>query len=225
MSDSQNNPVPEDDEISDDLNPGAFAEELGDDVAAAADDQNESDGGRMADRIAELEEQLAHSKDQMLRVLADAENTKRLALKERDDGSKYAVASFARDILGFADNFRRGIEAIPQELKSEDDRVAGVVTGIESMEKDLLGVFDKHGIHKIEPMGEIFNPNFHEVMFETPGTGKPAGTVVQVVEAGYLLKDRLLRPARVGVAKDEGQGQGSDGNPGAEPGVTIDTEA
>ena len=122
-----------------------------------------------------------------------------------------------RDLLYVADNIRRALESIPEDLQQADERIAGVISGIDAIEKELLKNFERHGIRKIEPMDEIFDPNFHEVMFEAPGTGKPAGTIIQMVEPGYILHDRLLRPARVGVAKDEGQGGGNDRH--------IDTEA
>lgn len=162
------------------------------------------EGEDPAARIAALEEEVRTAKDQALRALAEAENTRRRALKEREDVRKYAVADFARDLLDFADNFRRAIDSIPAGLAGGDERVKSVVAGIEAMEREILSRFEKHGIRKIEPLGEPFNPNFHEVMFEAPGTGKPAGAVIQVVESGYMLHDRLLRPARVGVAKDDG---------------------
>jgi molecular chaperone GrpE len=170
-------------------------------------------------QIAALEAALKDAKDQTLRALADAENTRKRALRERDDAGKYAISAFARDLLDFTDNFRRAMGAIPAELRS-DERISAVLTGIEAMEKDLLATLSKHGIQKIEPMDEPFNPNFHEVMFEAPGTGKPGGTIIQVVEPGYIIKDRLLRPARVGVAK------GDDAPPaGGHSGGRIDTQA
>lgn len=155
-------------------------------------------------QVAALEAELARMKDHLLRALADVENTRKRGQREREDAGKFAIASFARDLLGFADNFTRAIAAIPPELKQADERVASVVAGIEAMEKDLLSTFEKHGIQKIEPLDETFDANFHEVIFEAPGTGKPAATIIQVIEPGYILKDRLLRPARVAVAKDEG---------------------
>lgn len=172
------------------------------------------------DRTAALEAELVRMKDHMLRALADAENTRKRALKDREDAGKYAITSFARDLLDFTDNFRRALGAIPPDLKSVDDRFGNVITGIEAMQKEMLRVLEKHGITKIEPIDQPFDANFHEVMFEAPGTGKPAGTIVQVIEPGYVIKERLLRPARVGVAKDEGQGNGSK-----QPGTRIDTQA
>lgn len=171
-------------------------------------------------RIAELEAELDKSKENMLRALAESENTRRRASKDVQDARKYAVASFARDLLDFSDNFRRALDSIPDDLKEVDERISNVLTGIEAMEKDLLKTFDKNGIKKIEPIGEIFDPNYHEVMFEAPGSGQPAATIIELIEPGYVLGDRLLKPARVGIAKDEGQG----GNAPEEPGSQIDQE-
>lgn len=156
-------------------------------------------------RIFELQKQLDNMRDQALRALAEAENTRRRAQKEREDATRYSISSFARDMLEISDNLRRGIEAIPDDLKETDPRLQNVIEGIEATERGLIRAFDRHGIEKLEPTDEIFDPNFHEVMFEAPSTGKPAGTIIQLIEPGYMLKDRLLRPARVAVAKDEYQ--------------------
>lgn len=153
-----------------------------------------------ASRVLVLEKEVAEWKEKMLRALADAENTRRRAVKDREDAGKYAVTSFARDLLDFSDNFHRAIAAIPAELH-DDERVASIITGLEAMDANLLKTFEKHGITKIEPLDETFNPNFHEVMFEAPVPGKPAGIVIQVIEAGYVIADRLLRAAKVGVSK------------------------
>lgn len=152
--------------------------------------------------IKALQAEADSAKDKMMRALADAENTRRRAVKDRDDAGKFAVQGFARDMLTFSDNFHRAMGAIPPELAS-DDRIASVISGLDAMDRELLSVFEKHGIKKIEPMDEPFNPNYHEVMFEAPIPGKPGGIVIQVVEAGYVLNDRLLRAAKVGISKGE----------------------
>lgn len=168
-------------------------------------------------QISELQQQMAAVKDQGLRALAEADNVRKRALKDREDATKYAISNFARDLLDYTDNFKRAIDSIPEELKTTgDDRITNLLTGLEAMQRQLLQTFEKNGVKKIEPRDEPFNPHFHEVMFEIPGTGKPAGTIIQLVDAGYVLHDRLLRPARVGVAKDEGQGG---------PSHQIDTKA
>jgi molecular chaperone GrpE len=175
----------------------------------------DDEAARVAGVIEALQAEVAAAKDQTLRALADAENTRKRALKEREDAGKYAISAFARDLLEFSDNFHRAMDAIPAEVKA-DERIVAVITGIEAMEKDLFSTFEKHGIQKITPLGEMFNPNFHEALFEAPGTGKPGGMIIQVVEPGYIIKDRLLRPARVGVAKADD---------GAPAGGHVDTQA
>lgn len=172
------------------------------------------------DRIAELENELATLKDQALRALAEAENTRRRAVKEREDASKYAVSAFAKDLLDFADNFNRALKAMPDADDSMSGPVKSIIDGIEAMDKELLSTLQKHGIVKIEPMDEKFDPNFHEVMFEAPMPDKPAGTIIELIEPGYILHGRLLRPARVGVVKDDGQSDGDNGARGS-----IDTHA
>ncbi|MBI2235033.1 MAG: nucleotide exchange factor GrpE [Micavibrio aeruginosavorus] len=162
-------------------------------------------------RIAELEAELARMKDHMLRALADAENTRKRAIKEREDAGKFAVSAFARDMLDIADNFRRALDAIPEDARKGDDPlIKTLMAGIEAIERGLLKTFEKHGIKKLEPLGSVFDPNFHEVMFEAPVPGKTQGTIIQVIEPGYTLNERLLRPARVGIAKGE---PGGDSGP------------
>lgn len=166
-----------------------------------------------AERIAALEGEIARLKDHMLRALAETDNVRKRAAKEREDASKYAVSSFAKDMVEVADNFRRALDSIPEDVRKGDNPlVVNLLAGIDAIERTLLKSFEKHGIKRLEPLGEMFNPNFHEVMFEAPIPGKPAGMVIQLVEPGYTLNDRLLRPARVGVAKgDLGETAGNTG--------------
>lgn len=174
-------------------------------------------------KVEALQGELDATKDKMLRAVADAENTKRRALKERDDASKFAVSGFSRDLLPVADNLRRALDAIPDDVKS-DERIANLIDGIEATERELLRSFEKNGLQKIEPLEQKFDPNFHEVMFETPMPDKAPGTIIQVMETGYTLHGRLIRPARVGVVKDDGQAGGNA--PGSsDPGHNLDTEA
>lgn len=152
-------------------------------------------------RIQLLEEQLDRTKDQMIRALADAENSRKRAHKEREDASKFAVSSFARDLLSVADNLRRALEAVPEEILDDLPQIKNLTDGIEATERELLRCFESNGIVKIEPLDEKFDPNFHEVMFETPMPDKEAGTIIQVMEPGYVINERILRPARVGISK------------------------
>ena len=161
------------------------------------DDAQQDGGSSPDDIIAKLQQELLEARDRTMRALADSENTRKRALKDRDDAGKYAVASFARDLLDFGDNFRRALESLPE------DTPKAVMDGLQAMDKELLNTFERHGIRKIEPIDEPFDANYHEVMFEAPVPGKPAGVIIQVVEAGYVLNDRLLRAAKVGIAKAE----------------------
>jgi molecular chaperone GrpE len=163
------------------------------------------------EQIAKLQEELLQARERTMRALADSENTRKRAMKDRDDAGKYAVANFARDMLAFGDNFARALQAMP------DDTPPAVSEGLEAMEKELLSTFERHGIRKIEPLDEPFDANFHEVMFEAPNPDKPAGTIIQVIEAGYVLNDRLLRAAKVGIAK-----AGEENN--TDPGAQIDIQ-
>jgi molecular chaperone GrpE len=142
-------------------------------------------------------------KDQLLRAMAETENTRRRAQRDRDDAQKYGVANFARDMLTVADNLRRALEAIPAAQLESDEALKTLYDGIAATERQLEAALAKQQIERVWPEGERFDANMHQAMFEVPGSGKPAGTVVQVVQAGYKIHDRLLRPALVGVAKAE----------------------
>jgi molecular chaperone GrpE len=162
-----------------------------------------------AARIADLEKKLAEANDKTLRALAEAENTRRRGERERQDTAKFAVSSFARDLLSVADNLRRALTAIPADAREGNEQLKMIYAGVESTERALLQIFERNGIKKIDPTGEMFNPNFHEVIFETEAAGVVPGTIMQVIEPGYLIHDRLLRPARVGVAKGGAAGGGT----------------
>jgi molecular chaperone GrpE len=152
-------------------------------------------------RIAQLEKEVAHLRDQLLRALAEGENQRRRAQREREEAVKYAATGLARDLLTVSDNLRRALDAVPAGAAESHELLQILQAGVELVERELLAAFEKHGIRKITPQGERFDPNFHQAMFEVPGTDHPSGTVVQVMQPGYALGDRLLRPALVGVAK------------------------
>ena len=156
--------------------------------------------GAPAEEVAP-EDEIADLKDKLLRTLAENENIRRRARREREDTAKYAVANFARDMLGAADNLRRALDAIPKGAPGDDDSLGALIEGVQLTERALLSVFERHGIRKIDPIGEKFDHDFHEAMFEVPTNDAAPGTVVQVVEFGYLIHDRLLRAAKVGIAK------------------------
>lgn len=151
------------------------------------------------------EAEIARLNDRLLRALADLENLRRRAERDREEIAKYAVTGFAREILTVADNLRRALEAIPADAREGDELLNKLAIGVEATERELLAAFERHGIRRIEPLGDKFNHDLHQAMFEVENTGKPAGTVVEVLQVGYLLHDRLLRPAMVAVAKGEPQ--------------------
>ncbi len=155
-----------------------------------------------ADVIQALNAENVELKDRLLRALAETENVRRRAQREREDGQKYAVANFAKDLLSAADNLRRALESLP-ESEVRDEKTRSLLAGVAATERELLGVFERNGMRRIDPKGERFDHNFHQAIFETGNSGKPAGTIVEVLQPGYVLHDRLLRPAMVGVAKDD----------------------
>ncbi|APR51197.1 nucleotide exchange factor GrpE [Sphingomonas koreensis] len=152
------------------------------------------------DRVAELEAQLAEAQSASLYARAEAQNLLRRAQKEAEDARAYAATSFARDILSVADNLARALSAIPEELR-EDEKLKGLVTGLEATGRELDSVFARHGISKVSALGEALDPNRHQAMMEVPSADAAPGTIVQEIQTGYMIKDRLLRPALVGVAR------------------------
>jgi molecular chaperone GrpE len=152
------------------------------------------------ERVAAVEAELADTKDRLLRALAETENVRRRLQRERDDAGKYAAGAFAKDLLSPVDNLRRALDAMP-ESETIDERTRSLRDGVAATERELLAAFERHGLKRIDPKGERFDHNFHQAIFETERPDVPAGTVVEVLQPGYLLHDRLLRPAMVGVAK------------------------
>ncbi len=152
------------------------------------------------DRLAALEAEVAEWKDRALRAAAETENVRRRGQKEREDANKYAVSNFARDLVSSVDNLRRAVDSVP-EAKISDDLTRTLLAGVAATERELLNALEKNGVKRIDPKGERFDHNLHQAIFEAENTGQPAGTVVEVLQAGYVLHDRLLRPAMVGVAK------------------------
>jgi molecular chaperone GrpE len=155
------------------------------------------------DALAASRAEAAQLKDQLLRAMAETENTRRRAQRDREDAQKYGVSNFARDVLTVADNLRRALEAIPSAQLEIDEALKTLYEGVAATERQLEAALAKQQIERIWPEGERFDANLHQAMFEVPNSGKPPGTVVQVMQAGYKIHDRLLRPALVGVAKGE----------------------
>lgn len=176
---------------------------------AAAEAENTADESA-AVAAPTADEQIAELKDKLLRALAENENVRRRAERQQSEAGQYAITSFARDVLSIADNLHRALDAIPQGIRDNADGET-FVSGIEMTERELLASLERHGIRKIVPEGEKFDHNLHQAVFEVEDTDAPAGTVVQVVQPGYVIKDRLLRPAMVGVAKARPErGEGVD---------------
>lgn len=171
--------------------------------AEIAEEVREEGAGEAAfseiDRLAELEADLERARQDILYAQADTQNVRRRLEKEIQDARAYAATAFARDVLSVADNLSRALAAIPAELR-EDEKLKGLVVGIEATAKELESVFRKNGIEKIECLGQMLDPNKHQAMIEMPSDAEP-GTIVQELQSGYMIKDRLLRPALVGVAK------------------------
>jgi molecular chaperone GrpE len=156
-----------------------------------------------ARRNAELEAELAGVKDRLLRALAEQENSRRRAARERDEAVKFAESGLARDLLSTVDDLGRARNSVPEE-KMADETVQKLLTGVAAIERGLLDALEKHGIRRIYPLGEPFDPNRHQAVFLATDNEHLAGTVIEVLQPGYLHHDRLLRPATVGVAKAGG---------------------
>jgi len=155
-----------------------------------------------ADPTAALAKEAAELKDRLLRTLADMENLRRRTEREIADTRQYAVASFARDLLAVADNMERALNTLSADFRDQADPVVkSHVEGVELTERELLKVMEKHGIKKFDPQGQKFDPNLHQAMMQVPDLTVPDGTVVQVMAPGYMIGERVLRPALVGVAK------------------------
>ena len=151
----------------------------------------------LADRMAELQGEL-------LRAHAETENVRKRGERMVADAHKFAASGFAKDMVGVADNLQRALHAVAANRRQDNDLIDTVLTGVEAVERELVAAFQRHGIERIDPLDTPFDPNFHQAMFEVPDSGKPSGTIVQVLQPGYVINGRLLRPAMVGVAKGDG---------------------
>jgi molecular chaperone GrpE len=172
----------------------------GDETPAAEITQSEAE--RDAAAVQALIAENASLKDKVLRTLAEMENLRRRTDKEVSDAKTYGVTSFARDMLTFADNLKRALENVPALAREDaDPALKSFVEGIELTERDFLSRLARHGVRKLDPKGQKFDPNFHEALFEAQDESVPSGTVSQVVEEGFAIGDRVLRPAKVGVAR------------------------
>ena len=150
--------------------------------------------------VEELEAQIAALKDRVLRELAEQENIRMRARRERDEAVRFAGSAFAKDMVSSLDNLRRAIGSFPKDLAG-DAPLKEVLPGLEATERGLLKTFEKHGITRLDPLGEAFDPNRHDALHLIEGSDRPPGTIIEVLEPGYLYHGRLLRPAKVNVAK------------------------
>jgi molecular chaperone GrpE len=149
-----------------------------------------------------LAKEAADARDKMLRTLAEMENLRKRTAKEVADARAYGVTGFARDVLDIADNLQRALDAVPAEARATaDPGLKSLIEGVELTERSLHNTLEKYGVKRLDPSGSKFDPNFHQAMYEVPDASVPAGTVVQVVQAGYTIGERVLRPALVAVSK------------------------
>ncbi|MBT3556529.1 MAG: nucleotide exchange factor GrpE [Rhodospirillales bacterium] len=189
------------------------------------------------DEVVRLEGELASMHDKLLRAVAETENVRRRAQRDKEDTARYAVSNFSRDLLSVADNLRRALDSVDEDARKESPALENLMIGVEMTERELLAAFERTNIRRMETIGQRFDPNFHEAMFEYDDPDQPAKTVGQEIEAGYMLHDRALRPAKVGVTKggpkEEAPAAGSPGNTpesgtyepkAGEPGATFDEE-
>jgi molecular chaperone GrpE len=157
-------------------------------------------GDTNLDRLAQLETELEEVRQHVLYAQAETQNVRRRLEQEKVNAANYASTAFARDMLSVKDNLERALSAIPADLR-DDERLKGLLTGIEATGREIDSVFQRHGIARVEAMGKALDPNLHQAMIEVPSDEAEPGTIVQEMQAGYTIKDRLLRPALVGVAK------------------------
>lgn len=181
--------------MSDDTQPVPATEATAEAAAAAVD------GDVATARIAALETENAELKDRVLRTIAEMENLRRRTEREVTDARQYAIAAFARDMLTAGDNLARAIEAVPEDERNSNAALTALIDGVEMTERDLVNSLEKHGVRKLDPLGQKFDPHMHQAVFEVPTSEQPAGTVMQVMQSGYVIGDRVLRPAMVSVAK------------------------
>ncbi len=160
-----------------------------------------------------LKTEIADLKDRLLRALAETENVRRRAERDKREESQYAITKFARDMLGIADNFGRALSACPPALReAADPQVKAVIDGVDATERQLLSTLERYGVRQIDTSDAKFDPNLHQAIAEVPGNGKPPGSIVDVVQTGYMIGDRLLRPAMVTIARAGTAQPGAAGN-------------
>jgi molecular chaperone GrpE len=183
-------------------------------AVAAATAAIEAEAAAVAERLAAAEAEAARLKDDYLRALAETENVRRRAARDKQDAGQYAITAFARDLLSVADNLQRALAAVEPGARDADPALAALTDGVAMTEKELLTILDRHGVKPIAAEGQPFDPHVHEALYELPNSDVPHGTVIQVAQTGYTLHGRTLRPARVGIARG-----------GPKPGAAIEPAA
>ncbi len=198
----------------------AGAEAAAEQAAAPAGDVAVGDA-QLKDIIGVLQGEIDKQKDQILRLLADMDNLRRRSEREKEETAKFAITKFARDVVGVADNFERAVAAVPPGAADHDATFATLLEGVSMTEREFINVLERHGVKRINPQGEAFNPHRHQAMMEVEDASVPPGTIMQVFQSGYVIEDRVIRPAMVVVAKG-GQrapkAAASDGNGGTNGG-------
>jgi molecular chaperone GrpE len=170
-------------------------------AAATIDAEALVETAATAERLAAVEAEAARLKDEYLRALAETENVRRRAARDRQEAGQYAITAFARDLLSVADNLQRALASVDATARAADPALAALTDGVAMTEKELLTVFERYGVRPIAADGQPFDPHVHEALYEVPNADVPHGTVMQVAQTGYTLHERTLRPARVGIAK------------------------
>ena len=187
-----------DDEKNNDMEKSTINDEIVEDETK--DHSNIEDENNTA-TTSELEEKVLVLKDQLMRSLADGENLRKRTLKDIENSKKYSHISFVKDLVTSVDNFQRALKAVPEDKSSLPEPIKNLIVGLEIVEKEILATLEKHNVKLIDPMGEKFDYNFHQAMFEVPTNEEEPGKVVEVSQKGYVLHDRLVRPAMVGISK------------------------
>lgn len=198
MSKSKETSKSADDEkkIDDEQSP-AQEKVIDDDKLESSDSEEDNDN----EIISDLEQKVSDLKDQLMRTLADGENLRKRTLKDVEHSKKYSHISFVKDLVSSVDNLQRALEAVPEDKSSLPEPIKNLIIGLEIVEKEIISTLEKHNVKQIDPLGEKFDYNFHQAMFEVPTNDDEPGTVVQVSQKGYILHDRLVRPAMVGISK------------------------
>ena len=187
-----------DDEKNNDMEQSTINDEI---VEDETKDQSNIEDENNSATISELEEKVLVLKDQLMRSLADGENLRKRTLKDIENSKKYSHISFVKDLVTSVDNFQRALKAVPEDKSSLPEPIKNLIVGLEIVEKEILATLEKHNVKLIDPMGEKFDYNFHQAMFEVPTNEEGPGKVVEVSQKGYVLHDRLVRPAMVGISK------------------------